>query len=75
MTSNEWPGGRRRAMTQDAHERWNANHYPGTRQLCCVCDEPTGRCEEDAHYVEDDGPFCDEHYEAAKELKGDANGE
>lgn len=47
---NTWPGGYRHAMSQDAHERWNAAHYPGARQLCVRCDEPTGRCEEDAMY-------------------------
>ena len=34
-------------MDQIEHQRWNANHYPGTRQLCDLCGEPTGRCEED----------------------------
>ena len=59
-------------MSQDAHERWNARNYPGTLQLCCLCEQPTGRCEEDALYVEpaaldDDatGPFCPECYETA----------
>ena len=50
--SNTWPGGKRHAMTQDEHERWNARNYPGTLQLCCVCDHPTWRCEEDAIYIE-----------------------
>jgi hypothetical protein len=67
-------------MTQDEHERWNARNYPGTRQLCCACDQPTGRCEEDAIYIEpivpngsSYGPFCVECYEernpAPKEVK------
>ena len=29
---NTWPGGVRKALHQDEHERWNASHYPGTRQ-------------------------------------------
>lgn len=58
--ANSWPGGHRHAMTQDAHERWNSAHYPGTRQLCAVCDEPTGRCEEDAVFRGDAGPLCDD---------------
>jgi len=58
--SNTWPGGRRHAMTPNEHERWNAKHYPGTRQLCVFCDQPTGRCEEDSMFVGDDGPMCEE---------------
>ena len=58
---NTWPGGRRHAMTPGEHELWNSANYPGTRQLCCKCDEPTGRCEDDTIYDEDgDGPFCEE---------------
>lgn len=57
---NSWPGGVRKAMTQDQHERWNALNYPGTRQLCSECESETGRCEEDAIYVGDRGPLCDE---------------
>ena len=53
-------------MSQDAHEAWNARNYPGTRQLCCDCDEPTGRCEEDSMYADDDhGPLCESCYSAA----------
>ena len=63
---NSWPGGRRRALSQDAHEAWNSRHYPGTQQLCSECDEPTGRCEEDSMYIDDTGPLCEECY-AAKE--------
>lgn len=47
-------------MHQDEHERWNAAHYPGTRQLCSKCDEPTGRCEEDSIYRNGEGPLCEE---------------
>ena len=55
---NSWPGGYRHAMDQGEHERWNAMHYPGTRQLCCLCEEPTGQCEEDAIFHGDIGPLC-----------------
>jgi hypothetical protein len=65
---NTWPGGKRHAMDQSAHEQWNARHYPGTRQLCAVCNEPTGRCEDDSLFVEDDGPFCEQCW---KERGGD----
>lgn len=63
---NSWPGGRRHAMCQGAHEAWNARHYPGTRQLCSQCDAPTGRCEDDTFDVGDSGPLCEGCYEQAK---------
>lgn len=56
---NTWPNGVRRAMSQSEHDAWNARHYPGTRQMCVRCDEPTERCEEDAIYTDDGyGPIC-----------------
>ena len=61
---NTWPGGQRKALTQDAHAAWNAQHYPGTRQLCTVCDEPTGRCEEDTLEL-GAGPLCESCYAEA----------
>lgn len=66
-----WPGGQRHAMSQDEHKRWNASNYPGTRQLCSECDEPTGRCEEDSIYSDSDQdcehPICEECYEQQKQ--------
>ena len=59
---NTWPGGRRHAMHQSEHEEWNAKNYPGTRQLCCVCEAPTGRCGEDDMCIDDLGPLCEECY-------------
>lgn len=60
---NTWPGGVRQAISPSEHESWNSSHYPGTRQLCCKCEEATGRCEEDSIYLEDGaGPFCEECY-------------
>lgn len=62
---NEWPNGYKHALTPDEHERWNAAHFPGTRQLCIKCENPTGRCEEDSIYLERTvpdgasyGPLC-----------------
>ena len=49
------------ARHQHEHEAINALEYPGTRQLCSECDEPTGRCEDDSIYADDDGeigPLC-----------------
>ena len=56
---NTWPGGMMHAMDQDDHEKWNAKHCPGTRQLCTDCGEETDRCEEDAIYVDEHGPLCE----------------
>ena len=67
---NTWPGGRRHAMTQCEHESWNAANYPGTRQLCSECGEPTGNCEEDAIYLDDGtGPLCEECYHQSYEYR------
>jgi hypothetical protein len=69
---NTWPGGRRHAMHQLEHERWNASHYPGTRQLCLECGEPTGRCEDDSIYLIDGtGPLCEECWHNSDEYKND----
>jgi hypothetical protein len=48
MSQNTWPNGVRKALDQSIHERWNTLNYPGTRQLCEICENPTGRCEEDS---------------------------
>lgn len=45
-------------MTQADHDEWNARHFPGTRQICEACGEPTGRCEYDSLYDGDCGPLC-----------------
>jgi len=67
---NSWPGGRRHAMLPSQHDAWNAHNYPGTRQLCDLCGEPTGRCEDDTLWAgdEDDiGPLCVSCWNNAKE--------
>jgi hypothetical protein len=43
MSGNTWPGGYRHAMDQDQHARWNQSNYPGTREMCSICDSETGR--------------------------------
>lgn len=55
---NTWSGGRIRALTQAEHREWNAEHYPGTRQLCSVCEQPTGRCYEDQLLSDKGEPLC-----------------
>ena len=55
---NTWPGGSRHAMDQLEHKEWNENNYPGTKQICCKCDEPTTYCEEDGYYDEEGKPYC-----------------
>lgn len=64
MSDKEWWRGK--ALSQDTHERINARHYPGTRQLCVLCDEPTGHCEEDSLSDGDIGPLCEACYEMSK---------
>lgn len=69
---NTWPNGYKQALTPDQHEAWNGSRYPGTRQLCALCEQPTGRCEEDSIYIDDDtGPVCRE-CEAATTTQGKA---
>lgn len=68
MDENTWPAGYRHTIHQSDHENWNSTHYPGTRQMCCLCDQPTGRCEEDAMRVESiDGSLCVECYHTTRE--------
>jgi hypothetical protein len=59
-----------KAYTQDEHARINAREYPGTRQLCRICDQPTGRCEDDSIYLDEDdlesGPVCEDCYRERK---------
>ena len=65
--SNTWPGGHRHAMSQSAHEQWNQDHFPGTRQMCSVCGESTERCEEDMLWHIEGEPLCEECYAAYAE--------
>jgi hypothetical protein len=60
------------AFDQDEHARINARHYPGTRQLCCTCAQPTGRCSEDELRDDDTGagPFCEECWGALSACAG-----
>lgn len=51
------------AMYPQEHEVYNSKHYPGTRQLCVMCNVPTERCEEDTIYMGDFGPYCETCYE------------
>jgi len=71
---NTWPGGYHHAMHQSEHEAWNAKHYPGTLQLCSVCGEPTGKCEEDEILTEDGEPLCENCYHELVEA-AEAEGE
>jgi hypothetical protein len=53
--------------SQDWHTAHNAIHYPGTRQLCSVCEDPTLRCEEDGFPDGGGGWLCETHHEELKE--------
>lgn len=50
----------RKAMTPAEHDRYNAVHYPGTRQMCDKCDNPTGRCEDDEIRDDEGNVYCEE---------------
>lgn len=68
--TNTWPGGARHPMSQCCeHESWNARQYPGTRQLCSVCNEPTGRCEEDSLLTQDEEPLCDSCWDDFRQIE------
>lgn len=52
------------ALTQAEHNAINAREYPGTREMCRECDQPTGNAGkgDGSLYCPDDdcglGPFC-----------------
>jgi len=69
MSNNTWPGGRRQAMSQTDHEKWNASNYPGTRQICAECGCETGNCEEDSSYNDSGDPVCDNCSNAIRAMK------
>lgn len=50
--------GIRKPLSQAEHDAWNNHNYPGTLQLCDLCEEPTGRCEEDSIENEDGYIVC-----------------
>ena len=72
MSGNTWPDGVRRAMTQSEHAHWNNDNYPGTLEICCKCDVPTGNCEEDNTQDEDGNPYCDDCAKGAGIIEVDA---
>ena len=70
----DFTSGKRRAFTQSEHESINAGAYPGTRQLCSQCEQPTERCEDDSIYLDDGtGPLCPECYLSSDEYKSQPN--
>jgi hypothetical protein len=56
----------RQVFSHSEHLKVNAMEYPGTRQLCAKCGEPTGRCEDDSIFIEDEGPLCEACYAERK---------
>jgi hypothetical protein len=68
---NEWPGCKRKAITQGEHSAWNAENYPGTLEICIKCDEPTGNCEEDNITDDNGAPYCDDCAKGAGLLEVD----
>lgn len=50
-----------RQLSQEQHRQVNARYPGATLEVCCKCDEPTGRAGkgEDSLYASNgDGPFC-----------------
>ena len=65
---NTQPDGVKRSLHQHEHEKWNSYNYPGTRQMCVTCSDPTDRCEEDSIYCEDNsGPYCEKCYKDVRQ--------
>jgi len=61
-------GGMMKPLLQIEHAAINAIEYPGTRQICVVCEQPTERCEEDAIYTDaGHGPLCLDCYHKTDE--------
>ena len=64
-----------KARSQAEHEAINRREYPGTRQLCERCGEPTERCEEDAIYTDSvEGPLCIGCYDTANRCSHETTG-
>ncbi len=58
-----------RPLLQSDHWAVNAR-YPGTTlEYCSECGHPTGRAGrgDDSLFIDDDGPYCRECYDATKE--------
>ncbi len=56
------------ARTQTEHALINSREYPGTRQICVICDQPTGLCEDDEIYTDaGKGPLCFDCYKMEAE--------
>lgn len=53
-------------LLQSQHAEVNARRPGTTLEYCCDCDQPTGRAgrADDSLYVEDDGPYCRDCYDA-----------
>ncbi len=64
---NTWPQDIRRPLSQSEHVAWNARSYPGTRQTCSICDEPTGRCEDDSLLSASGETLCESCYQEETE--------
>ena len=51
--------GQIRPLSQDQHAAINGRHYPGTRQLCHACGQPTGWAGAEDELTNDDcEPLC-----------------
>ncbi len=46
-------------LYQFQHDKINAVQFPGTRQICSVCGEPTDKCEEDGYFDSTGYAYCE----------------
>ena len=60
-----------KARSQAEHQHINADSYPGTREICINCGDPTGKAgkDDDSLYLYDEGPYCQDCYD---QIKGDS---
>ena len=60
-----------KARSQAEHQHINADSYPGTREICINCGDPTGKAGkgDDSLYLYDEGPYCQDCYD---QIKGDS---
>jgi hypothetical protein len=59
----DFDSGKRKAFYPSEHESINAVRYPGTRQICELCGDATGRCNEDAMHDKYGGVVCEDCYD------------
>jgi len=57
-----------RAISQQ-NNSINSKKYPGTRQICDMCGEPTGRCEEDGYFDNNENVYCEHCFNSGLRIR------